>query len=388
MWGKTIKTEVDSLVSLIQGEEKISIKEAARKLGVPVSTVSEWASFLEEEGIINIEYKFTTPFLVKKKLSDEQIRDLKSKVKEEKDIFDRKSDSTLSYLNKLEEEVESLEELFEDLGNNFKSRLSDAGKELKELRKAEEEKQSLNKEILESKQKFIKQVADVNKQLAKEQSDYNNIYNFLYNQSQVEGQILDIQDDELELIKSTDRLLGKKLKQLRSQINKKKSGLSQKKQDMTEDTEDNLKELEKKYSELKDTLEEEKQVIEELIKENKEQEKQIESLKKDVLSKMKTSNSNLDKTVAEVKEVPKKLKVLMKKKKQVSKILEGISYNERMLKEKLMDLMKKGSALNLADSSTDIMEEFKGLEKDLSEITKKKGFFEKEIKKIFKLLKF
>ena len=49
--------------------------------------------------------------------------------------------------------------------------------------------------------------------------------------------------------------------------------------------------------------------------------------------------------------------------------------------------MKRGSAINLTDGSNDVLKEIKELEKDLEDITKKKGFFETEIKKIFGLLK-
>ena len=52
MSGITIKTEVDSLVSLVNTEGRISVKDAARKLGVPVGTISEWAAFLEEDNVI------------------------------------------------------------------------------------------------------------------------------------------------------------------------------------------------------------------------------------------------------------------------------------------------------------------------------------------------
>ncbi len=386
--GKIIQTEVDSLVSLIQGEERISVKDAANKLGVPVSTVSEWASFLEEEGVINIEYKFTTPFLVKKKLSEGQLTNLKSSVREEKDLFDRKSESTLTYLNKLEIEVDTLKEIFSDLDKNFKTKLSDAEKEIKKLRKAEEEKEELDKEVIESKQSFIKKTSDINKQLVKEQSNYNEIYNFLYNQSQIEGKVLDIQEDELELIKATDKLLEKKLKELKKQIDQKKKSIVKKKKDMTEETESNLRKLEKKYSKIKDALENDKKLMDNLLKVNKEQEKQIEGLRNEVISKIKMDDANLDKTLANVKQVPKKLKSLMSKKNKILKILNGISYNEKMLKEKLLDLIKRGSALNVADGSGDIMKELKELEKNLNDITKKKGFFETEIKKIFNLLKF
>ncbi|MBD3355194.1 hypothetical protein GF361_04380 [Candidatus Woesearchaeota archaeon] len=385
--GKKIQTEVDSLVSLIQVEEKISVRDAAKKLSVPTSTVSEWASFLEEEGVINIEYKFTTPFLVKKKLSTEQIKQLKGKVKEEKDLFDRKSKSTLTYLNKLEEEVETLKELFDDLGKNFKSKLSTAKKEFKELKKAEKEKEKLNKEVIDSKQKFMKQVEDINKHLLEEQKSYKGISSFLYNQSKIESEVLDIQEDEFELIKKTDKMLSKKLKTLKKALDKKKSKVIKKKKKSIGESKSNLKRLESKYTKLKDALDKDKKKMEELLKKNKEQEKQIEILKKDVISKIDTESKKFDKTIDDVEKVPSRLKSLMRKKNKILKILNKVRYNESMLKEKLLDLMKKGSTINLKDDSQDIIKEIEELETGLDDITKKKSFFEKEVKKIFDLLK-
>ena len=56
-----LKTGVDRLVSLIQEKKRISVPEAAKELGVSQIVVEEWADFLEEDGIISIEYKFATP---------------------------------------------------------------------------------------------------------------------------------------------------------------------------------------------------------------------------------------------------------------------------------------------------------------------------------------
>ena len=384
---KTIQTEVDRLVSLVQEEGKISTKNAAKKLNMPISIISEWASFLEEEGIINIEYKFTTPLLVKRKLTMEQIEQIKDRVKEEKSIFERKSESTLNYLNKLEIEVNLLKEIFNELGTDFKTRVSDVERKFSQLKKAEEEKEKLNKHIIESKQRFMKNIADINKQLLKEQANCKTIYDLLYNQSCIESQTLDIQENELKLIKETDRILNKKLKGLKKRIDKKRLAELKKKDKLNYESESNILALEKKYEKLKERLDSEKAIIEELIKENQEQEKQTELLKKDVLSKIRASSSNIDTTLKDMGEVPKKLRLLMRKKDKILKILNGIRYNEKMLKEKLIDLMKKGSALNLAGNSDSIISEIENLEQSIGEISNKRGFFEAEIKKIFGLLR-
>ena len=63
---ESITTAVDSLVKFVKENKKVSLSEASAKLKIPESILSEWASFLEQEGILEIEYKFTTPFLIAK----------------------------------------------------------------------------------------------------------------------------------------------------------------------------------------------------------------------------------------------------------------------------------------------------------------------------------
>lgn len=58
-----METDVDSLMSLLESKEKISIKDAAKELNVKQSVIEEWARYFEEEGLIKITYQFTTPYI-------------------------------------------------------------------------------------------------------------------------------------------------------------------------------------------------------------------------------------------------------------------------------------------------------------------------------------
>jgi predicted ArsR family transcriptional regulator len=62
-----INTAVDSLVKLVQRKGTISVEDAAKELSIPSPIVNEWAVFLEEEGIVGIEYKFATPYITYKR---------------------------------------------------------------------------------------------------------------------------------------------------------------------------------------------------------------------------------------------------------------------------------------------------------------------------------
>ena len=59
-----VTTDVDKLIELLRAKREISLKEASEILSVTLETVESWARFLEEEGIVSLSYKFTTPFII------------------------------------------------------------------------------------------------------------------------------------------------------------------------------------------------------------------------------------------------------------------------------------------------------------------------------------
>jgi hypothetical protein len=58
-----VKTGVDELLELLNTNNKMALAEAAAKLRVDAGVVQAWVDFLVEEGIIGVEYKFTTPYI-------------------------------------------------------------------------------------------------------------------------------------------------------------------------------------------------------------------------------------------------------------------------------------------------------------------------------------
>jgi len=55
MMAVNISTAVDSLVELIKEKKRILLEEASKELKIPENIIMEWATFLEEEGILNID---------------------------------------------------------------------------------------------------------------------------------------------------------------------------------------------------------------------------------------------------------------------------------------------------------------------------------------------
>jgi len=63
---ETIKTDIDDLLRLVSARGEISMADAAKALDVSAQTVEAWSIFLEEDGVMEVKYKLTTPYLVAK----------------------------------------------------------------------------------------------------------------------------------------------------------------------------------------------------------------------------------------------------------------------------------------------------------------------------------
>jgi len=106
--GAKIETGVDKLVKLVAAEKKVSIEDAAKELGVPISLVQEWADFLEQEGLLDTEYSLSKSYLLEKRLSRDDVVQKSKEYDTKKDAFIRKVDIALG---RLESETATFEAL-------------------------------------------------------------------------------------------------------------------------------------------------------------------------------------------------------------------------------------------------------------------------------------
>jgi hypothetical protein len=81
MTEEVVRTGVDELLDLLAHSAKTPLTEVATKLRVDTGVVQAWVDFLVEEGIVGIEYRFTTPYIYLNKVVDKKQEDVT--VKEE-----------------------------------------------------------------------------------------------------------------------------------------------------------------------------------------------------------------------------------------------------------------------------------------------------------------
>ena len=72
MGEEVVRTGVDDLLDILAHSAKVPLTEVATKLKVDANVIQAWVDFLVEEGIVGIEYRFTTPYIYLNKVVDDK----------------------------------------------------------------------------------------------------------------------------------------------------------------------------------------------------------------------------------------------------------------------------------------------------------------------------
>ena len=170
-----IETGVDKLVNLINLKGKLSSDDAAKEIGVSATVIMEWADFLEEEGIVKIEYKITTPYIVSSKITK---KDLQEKAKEfsgKKEGFIRKAEVSISFLNREAGKLNKIKEEFDKIKKDLGFDINSIKKELEDLEKYEKLKIGLDKQIQKQKDTSMDKFESMTYQILMEKKNYEDI---------------------------------------------------------------------------------------------------------------------------------------------------------------------------------------------------------------------
>lgn len=106
---REVKTDVDRLLSLVKEKREISFEEAAKQLGIPAKTVESLSDLLEEEGMLHIKYKFTTPYLASEAGSAKTKKESKEAGSSESFVIEKEPAPKIPLPEKPKVEIKSIE---------------------------------------------------------------------------------------------------------------------------------------------------------------------------------------------------------------------------------------------------------------------------------------
>ncbi len=371
--GSVIETGVDRLVKIVKERGRIALVDAAKELGVSITVIQEWADFLEEEGIISMDYKLTKPFLVERKLTKKEVEAKAKEFAGKKDVFVRKAEVSLSFLEKQAEELKKIKGEFDRLKSDLGLELDSVRKDLNELERYHQSKQELQKQIQEQKDDAKARIEELTKQIVREQQRYQELLVNIAKEKE------DLAREKLEAksIEESEKILDKKLAELKGMIILIEKKLSD--EDMSiKNSESHIDRLSRIIEDVKQHVEEEKSVIEPLIEKGRQQERKVVDLQDQIIKKIAQNQ----KSASNVNEMVKKVNEFFEKKMFIANLVDKVNKDRDDLEKSLIELIKKAKSFQLTAKGSDIGKEMIELEKKFSEVDKKKNIFEEELKKL------
>jgi len=368
-----IETGVDKLVKIINSRGSISSVDAAKELGVSPAVVMEWADFLEEEGIISVEYKFTKPFLVARKLAKKEVQEKAKEFGGKKDVFVRKAEVSLSFLEKESGKLKTLKDEFEKIKKGLGFDIDKIKDDLLELQKYEQLKIELDKKVGEQKNASINKLQDVTNQISLEKKKYDDILQGVAR----EEDILKKDRREATSMEDAEKLIKKKIDDLK-QIVKDVEDKAIAEEESIKNSEQRIQNLEILAKKTREVMENEKNLIEPLIKESREQTEKIKKIQDTVVSKIQSK----EKMLRGVKKASETFRSFFNKKLGVLSLIEKVNRDRNELENELIELIKKAKSFQLASKSSDVGAQIADLEKKFDDVDKKKEVFEGEVKEL------
>ncbi|MEM2947951.1 MAG: hypothetical protein QXG02_00280 [Candidatus Anstonellales archaeon] len=124
-----ISTAIDKFIRLIKEKGKIELGLASRILNVPTATIEEWAHILDDEGIIDIEYKLSKVYAVWVVPSEEEIAREKGEFEEHRKEVVAEFEKTKERVEKEKAEIESIYSLLEQYDEKISKRVAEKKKQ-------------------------------------------------------------------------------------------------------------------------------------------------------------------------------------------------------------------------------------------------------------------
>lgn len=377
-----IETGVDKLVNFIRAKKRTSIPEAAKELGVGPVVVEEWADFLEEEGIISIEYKFATPYLVERQLTKEEVKDKEKEFHSKKEGFVRKAEVTLAVLDRGGEDFQRFKTNFDKLKKELGSELQQVESELKQLEKFENLKKNIDNQIMEQEQEFRKKIDAFEAEIRREEQKYKDIIDSVDH----EEERLDKERLETLSLREKEMTLKNKLGQFRDNIIKINQALKDG-EAVIDNSEKRIKGLKNTAHKIKKETLAKKGMGKDLIKESNSHKQRIIEIQHEILEKVEKNKERISKQIEEGRTSAEKFRKFFNKKVEIEKLIRDMDVQKDQLELELIELIKKARAFHLSSSSSGLKSQTKELERTFENIKKKKVRFEEEAVKLSSLLK-
>ena len=372
-----IMTGVDKLVDLVKNKKRISFSDAAKELGVSKIVIEEWTNFLEEEGLISIEYVFTIPYIVVRKLTKKEGEQIAREFKSSKEVFVRKAESVMQSLDSEVEKIQGLKDEFNHMKGELSEELSSVRKEFEELQTFEDLKSNIDAKMINQKNELMNNIHEMDDQIKSEQRKYEVIIDEI---SAEESRL-----DKEQLVAHNLEAQEEKLKQNIHDFNDMLNAIREKvklEQNFTYLSEKHIENSRKLTEKLKGEMKLKKEHLDKIIKESHEKSDRILQMQDSIMHKLMEKKKTIDTDVRKSKRAFEGFQDFFQKKRDIEIILDKINRDGAELRQELDNLIKKAIVASIIRKDDSVEKHVNSLNQHLMKILKKKQLFEDEIKKL------
>ena len=290
-----------------------------------------------------------------------------------KDIFVRKAEISLIFLDKEAEKLKQIKDEFDKIKKELGFDMGSVKNELEELDKYEQLKIGMDKQIENQRTSAMYKIEEMTRRVLRERKKYQ----YILSEIKKEEHDLDSEKNEVHSLEESEKIIKSRINKLKAIIEQVESRVKQEEENV-QISESHIQKLDIMAKTMKIRVETEKGVIEHLIAESKEQTKKIKELQNRVIEKI----AGKEKKLKGVKKASKKIKELFKKRMGIMNLIERMNKDRNVLQKELIALIRKAKSFELSSKSANIGDQIVNIEKKFKEVDTKKKFFEKEVKKL------
>jgi chromosome segregation ATPase len=377
-----IETGVDKLVGIVDKKKKISVDDAASELGVSSVIVQEWADFLEEEGIISIEYSLSKVFLCEKKLSKKEIETKGKEYGDKKDAFIRKVETAMQTLELETKSFERLKEEFLKLKDSLGSEMNKIHDQLSSIKQYEALKRNMDDEIMKQRGEYNKVLQDAEAKIKDDGAKYEDVIKRL----EKEKEALDKEKAGLtEVVKEEDAV-----KERMKALTKVLESMDKKVEEETnviDNAEKKIDALEKFASKVEDEVKRKKNdIIAPLLEMSYDHRDRVIRIQDEIIAKLKERKNEIETLSTQGQAVAQKFDDYFSKKSKVEDLFKEIETNKSDLKKEMDGLIEKAKGFNISSSTSEVKKHIADLLAKYDEVEKKKHTMRKNMDKLVDIL--
>ncbi|MBI3051503.1 hypothetical protein HYY74_03520 [Candidatus Woesearchaeota archaeon] len=376
-----VTTGADKLVALVSGKKRISTVDAAKELSVPRVVIEEWADFLHEKGIIDVEYKFTTPFLVKREFTKEEISRKSKDFESKKDVFIRQVESAIGTLNKESSGLRRVKEEFSRLGAELEQDVKKVRGELATLQNYEDLKRNIDRQILDQQQSFKRQMEQVESQILGSQKSYDELISHIREQELK----LDEEVQKADLIKKNELILKERVAKIEEAVRDMKKQLQDEDADL-EALRQNIIRMKRFAEQIRKGIELRKREFAPLLDRKRQHQKRIEDVQARILDKVAQAKGKVVDTVSASQSAREAFERFFREKVKIDILMDRINTDFAKLRAELDGIVQEARLMEITGAPKASMH-IEELEQRFAAAHKKREKFESEIFELGRLIK-